>query len=372
MRLAMIGCGYVANMYRVSLQLHPSLKLVGVFDRDETRANVMGESTSTHVYSSLDECLDDDIDIVLNLTNPHSHYEITKKSLEHGKHVYTEKPIAMDLAQAKELVDFAEANGLCLSSAPCTLLNAAAQTAWKAIQEQKVGPVRLVYAEMDAGMVHRMPLHLWVNELGVPWPYRDEFEVGCTVEHAGYVLMWLTAFFGPARSVTAFSTCIVPEKVPGETINCGPDYSVANINFESGVLVKLTCGSYAPVDLQIRMFGEDGVLSIKNSRIDHSPVYFQRYMTIRRKRFLIPIRRRCRRAGGYGSKATKQGARHRDFFRGISEMADAIRQNKEPYMSARFCLHVNEMVLAIHNAREKGSCYHMTTTFNRMQPIADV
>ncbi len=371
MRLAMIGCGYVANMYRMSLRLHHDLKLVGVFDQDELRARTMGEATSARVYASLVKCLDDDLDIVLNLTNPRSHYEITQKCLEAGKHVYTEKPIAMDLAQAKELVDQAEARGLYLSSAPCTLLNETAQTAWRAIQDQRVGPIRLVYAEMDDGMVHRMPLHRWVNELGIPWPYRDEFEIGCTVEHAGYVLTWLAAFFGPARSISAFSSCIVPDKVSGETIDAAPDYSVANIQFESGVVARLTCGLYAPEDLRIRMFGDDGVLTVKNSRVDHSPVYAQKYMTIRSKMLLSPLRRRCRRAGGYGSRKTKRGVRHRDFCRGIVEMADAIRQNKPPYMSARFCLHVNEMVLAIHNALESASCYQMTTSFDRMHPIFD-
>jgi len=369
MRIAMVGCGYVANMYRHSLDLHPELELVGVFDHDVDRAKKMGDAASANVYSSMDECLGDGVDIILNLTNPRSHYEITKKALDAGKHVYTEKPIALDLDNAIALVKIAETNGLYLSSAPCTLLNEAAQTAWHAILNKEVGSIRLVYAEMDDGMVHRMPLHRWVNELGAPWPYRDEFETGCTIEHGGYVLTWLAAFFGPARSVTAFSSCLVPDKVPGELIDVAPDYSVANIQFESGVLVRLTCGIYGPVDLRMRMFGDDGVLTIKNSRIDRSPVYAQKYLTVRNKMFLNPIRCSCRRTEGYGGGKTKRGVRHRDFCRGIAEMAEAIKQNRPPYMSAQFCLHVNEMVLAIHNSQENASCYHMTTSFDQIQPI---
>ena len=91
-----------------------------------------------------------------------------------------------------------------------------------------MGVTRLVYAEMDDGMVHRMPYRKWVTEYGVGWPYRDEFETGCTVEHAGYVLTWLAAVFGPARTVTAFSSCLVPNKIADESEPITtPDFSVA-------------------------------------------------------------------------------------------------------------------------------------------------
>ena len=102
--------------------------------------------------------------------------------------------------------------GLGLASAPCSLLGETAQTVWRALRERVVGTVRLVYAEMDDGMVFRMPYRSWVSAAGVPWPAKDEFEVGCTFEHAGYYLTWFPAFFGPARTVTAFSACLAPDK----------------------------------------------------------------------------------------------------------------------------------------------------------------
>ena len=164
-------------------------------------------------YNSLDELLADSrVELVLNLTNPHSHYEVTRACLEAGKHVYTEKPLAMQFDQAQELVELAKARGLHLSGAPCSVLNQAAQSLWKAIREEQVGKPRLVYAEFDDGMVTLMPYKKWLSESGIPWPYKDEFEVGCTVEHAGYPLTWLVAFFGPARSVHAFATTLLPDK----------------------------------------------------------------------------------------------------------------------------------------------------------------
>ena len=51
-----------------------------------------------------------------------------------------------------------------------------------------VGQVRLVYAELDDNPVHLMAPEGWTNELGTPWPYLNEYRVGCTLEHAGYYL----------------------------------------------------------------------------------------------------------------------------------------------------------------------------------------
>src|SRR5262249_19068502 len=152
-------------------------------------------------YESLDELLADSrVEVVLNLTNPSSHYEVSRLTLLAGKHVYSEKPMAMRFDEAKELVELAENRRLQISSAPCSLLGETAQTMWKVLREERVGPVRLVYAELDDGLVHKMPYKLWLSESGAPWPYEDEFEVGCTVEHAGYYLTWLAAFFGPIES----------------------------------------------------------------------------------------------------------------------------------------------------------------------------
>ena len=370
MRLAMIGCGYVANMYRLTLPLHPELELVGVLDRDPVRASNMGELTSAKVYRDIDELLlDDTVDLVLNLTNPTSHYELTLACLNAGKHVYTEKPLALRLEQAKELVEVAERKGLQLSSAPCTLLNPAAQSVWKALREEPVGPIRLVYAEMEDGMVHRMPVHKWINEAGVPWPYRDEFETGCTVEHAGYVLSWLAAFFGPAETVSAFSATLVPEKVPTEDIRPAQDFSVGCITFENGVIARLTCGLYAPVDHALKFFGDEGVITVADPRNDRSSIHEQRYITVRRRRMLTPWRRRHALVGGNKKEVRYRGSQRRDFCAGVAEMAEAIAAGRSCRLSARFCLHVNELTLALHNALDQASPYRLTTRFEPIEPM---
>src|SRR3954462_15658818 len=108
MDLAIVGCGFVADMYLKTLKLHPELKLAGVYDRDPERANRFARFYGTRAYSTFDEFLNDkNVTIVANLTNPRSHFEVSKRALESGKHVYSEKPLAMTVPDAKALVDTA-------------------------------------------------------------------------------------------------------------------------------------------------------------------------------------------------------------------------------------------------------------------------
>jgi predicted dehydrogenase len=370
MRVAMLGAGYVANMYRLTMPLHPELVLTGVYDVDATRTKEMARLTSSRAYPSLEALLADArVDLVMNLTNPRAHFETTLACLNAGKHVYTEKPIALELERAKKLVALADEKRLMLSSAPCTLLNEAAQTLWKAVRERVVGRIRMVYAEMDDGMVHRMPVQKWVNEAGVVWPYVDEFETGCTVEHAGYVLTWLAAMFGPAASVTAFSTTIVPDKLPGRAIETARDFSVGCVVFKSGVVARITCGLYAPVDHQLKVFGDDGVLVLQDPRRDRSPLYYRKYLTLRRARRLTPWRRQYPLVESGRKQVKYRGSQQRDFCSGVSDMAKALERGKACRLSAAFCLHVNEITLALHGATEQARTYEMTTTFGPIEPL---
>src|ERR1700678_2374855 len=201
MRIAIVGCGYVADFYMRTLRNHPELELVSVMDRDAHRSARFSKFYGTRRASSLAEVLDDPrVELVVNLTNPDSHFEVSSAALMAGKHVYSEKPLAMSLERAEELVALARDRGLHVTSAPCGVLGEAAQTAWKALRGGAVGTPRLVYAELDDGPIHLMGCEGWKSESGPPWPCKDEFEVGCTLEHAGYNVSWLPAVFLAART----------------------------------------------------------------------------------------------------------------------------------------------------------------------------
>jgi predicted dehydrogenase len=371
MHVAIVGCGFVADYYLGTLPLHPELKLTGITDRNEDRAKLLSTYHKVPRYNSLQDLLADPrVEIVLNLTNPRSHFEVSRAALESGKHVYSEKPLGMNMEEAIRLIELAERNGLQITSAPCSLLGETAQTLWKALRDEVVGKVRVVYAEMDDGMIHLMPYRKWISDSGIPWPYKDEFEIGCTLEHAGYYLTWLAAWFGPAKSVTSFASIQVAEKLPDEVLDMNsPDFSVACIQFESGVVARLTCSILAPHDHQLKIVGDKGTLFTNDCWHYYSPVYTRKMMKIRRKTFMSPIRKRHRLLKSDIRRIPGQGAAQMDFCRGVAEMAAAIRENRESRLPPSFALHINEIALAIHYAREQGATYHMTTTFNPIEPM---
>lgn len=338
-------------MYRLTLPMHPELVLAGVYDRLHDRRDTMAELTGSQAYADFDALLADPApQIVLNLTNPHDHYETTKALLNAGKHVYTEKPLAMRLDHAQELTQMARDRGLHLVSAPCTLLNPVAQTLWASLRDTIAGRVRLVHAEMEDGMVPRAPVEKWINEAGVPWPAVDEFEVGCTVEHAGYVLSWLCAMFGPVVEMTAHSEELMPDKIDGKRLTPAPDFSVSIMKFESGVVARMTNGIYAAHDHGLTVFADDGVISVEDPRSDTSPIKLRRYQKIRRRRFLSPLATRIKPKGPKETIAKYRGSQTRDFCRAIADMAGAIVEGRAPYTSPEFACHITEVTLAAHFA----------------------
>lgn len=369
--IAFVGCGYVADLYMAHLSSHPELRLLGVTDRVSERRERFAHHYGVDAYPSLDALLADErVEIVVNLTNPRSHYEVSRAALLAGKHVYCEKPLAMAYEEALELVELAESRGLQIVSAPCNVLSETAQTLWKALREHRAGRVRAVYAEMDDGMVHRMAYRRWLSVSGVPWPYKDEFEVGCTLEHAGYYLTWLLAFFGPVQSVTAFSSTLIEDKVPGEPLEVdAPDFSVACLEFRGGIVARLTCSIVGEHDHALRIFGDDGVLSVKDCWFYRSPVAFRRLVTIRRRTFLSPLPIPIPLKGKHLPLAAAAGSAHMDFCRGIGEMAEALGAGRTPRLSPRFSLHLTEVVLAIHNAGARSSTYVPRSTFEPMEPM---
>ncbi len=364
-RIAIVGCGFVADYYISTLAAHPGLELGGVVDRDAERAAAFALHHGVTRYASLDELLADDVTIVVNLTNPRSHSAVTRAALSAGKHVYSEKPLATELEVAKQLVDLARSSGLQLSSAPCSLLGETAQTMWKAVRDQRVGTIRAVYAEMDEGLVHRMPFGQWSSEAGAAWPYRDEFELGTVIEHAGYVVTWLPAIFGPVSYIAGFADCLIPDKAGVAT--SGTDFSVAVLRFESGVVARVTCSLVAPHDHSLRIVGDRGVLATDDTWFYDSSVTVRRSVNILRRHQWLPRRRIS--LSGSPRKYRYRGTQQMDFARGIADLAEAIRDGRPPRLSAEYCLHTNEIVLALDTALRTSTRYDMTTSFDPVEPM---
>ena len=144
--IAIIGCGNIAGPYTQDIARHPHLRLKGVTDIDLARAQALADKAGCAVYPSVEAILaDPDVSVVVNLTIFEAHYEITRRALEAGKHVYSEKPLALNVADAQALVALAAERGLRLGCSPFVHLGEAQQTAWKLIRDGRLAAVEDVH-----------------------------------------------------------------------------------------------------------------------------------------------------------------------------------------------------------------------------------
>lgn len=372
MRFAIVGCGFVADLYMQTLANHPGLELVGVFDCDMDRLRRFAKYYRLESYSCMKDLLTDpSVELVANLTNPRSHYAVSKSALEAGKHVYSEKPLAMNLNEAEELVSIAEGRGLSLACAPCNVLGETAQTFWKALRDGCIGTPRLAYAELDEGQLF-MDYRSWISRSGTPWPFKDEFEVGCTLEHAGYYLGWLTTFFGPAKQIVSVRG-VTGDGTGPIAKDYAPAFATACIDFASGVVARITCSTFTVGDHTFRVFGDDGILSTVDSWDYASPVYISYRIPKSwqdkhpRRAEILGMRRRVPPVRRSPFVFDDHRGLRMDFGRGLAEVADALREGRDSRMSARWSLHVTELALAM-NAGE-GIPRQMHTTYAPIAPM---
>ncbi len=349
MKIAFVGCGYVADMYRQCLDLHSDgLELAGVYDRDSERLAAFTKTWGDRAYASLADLLaEPDLGVVVNLTDPENHAPVTRAAIAAGRHVYSEKPLGMTLSEARGLRDAAARAGVRLAAAPSNILGEQAQTLWRAVREGAVGRVRLVYAELDDGMVHKADYRNWISRSGRRWPAEGEFETGCTFEHAGYVVTLLVAMFGPVRRVTAYASLLIPDKECDQPVHPAPDFSCGLLEFDGGIVARVTNSIVAPYDHRLRIVGDAGVLQVEEPWDFAGPVRLKRTATSRLDRFL---ERRFPSRKGRVVKAVRpvpfrsgRGRPPMDFLRGVSEFAEAVAAGRPGRMDADLAVHITEV-----------------------------
>jgi predicted dehydrogenase len=406
MKIAFVGCGYVFDIYMRTRWAHPEIEICGVFDIDTSRSAVVARHYGFHVYPSYDALLADPrVETVINLTSIQSHYETTKRALEAGKHVYSEKPLTTDLERTRELFALAAARGRIFTGAPCNLFSDAISTMWKAIRDGAIGKPVLVYAELDDNPAHLMNLEKVQSPTGAPFPYAEELQEGCTVEHVGYHLVWICAMFGPALSVTAFSKNLIEQKTatplsPPDT----PDFSVGCLNFANGVAARITCSWVAPRDHRFRIIGDRGEIAADNAFHDQSHVHLERFSRVSlsaRKAYSarsqpligrlfgiggrrLPLVRRWKSHAVEAERDVGRSLKHKfvswlrrreiyaqDKLLGIAEMARAIREGRPQPLPPDFLLHLNELTLLIQRSGPGGLTTTPTTTFKPFEPLVD-
>jgi len=348
-RLGIVGCGSISVPYAKAIAATEGLELVAAADALPERAEELVATYGGIAHESLASLLADErVEAVVNLTGATAHVDVTTAALEAGKHVHSEKPLALSYGDARALVELAAARGLVLSASPATLLGEAEQTLWKLVREGAIGRVRVAYAEANWGHIeawHPSPLTI--------------YSVGPAGDVGVYSLAILTAILGPARRVTAFGATVEPDRVDRDgrpfTIET-PDLVVALIELESGVLVRLTASFYVGPGKQrgIELHGDGGMLHLAawsefDSRLqltttENGDDYED-----------VPL--------------VRPGYRGNDWARALVDLAEAARDGRPPRASGEQAAHLVEILDAMDVSRRDGGTVEVRSSFVQPPPM---
>ena len=231
--VGVIGAGVISDQYLSNLTVFPDVTVRFIADIDLPRAAAQAEKWGVPGSGTVEELLsDDDIEIVVNLTIPAAHVEVALQALAAGKHVWGEKPYALDRASAAELRDAAVAAGKTVSVAPDTFLGAGLQTALRTIREGRIGtPLNGLTLFQSPGPEswHPSPEFLFAYGAG------PLFDIG------PYYITTLVQAFGPVKKVTATASKSRATRTIGSGPKAGTEFPVdvptnhsALIEFENG------------------------------------------------------------------------------------------------------------------------------------------
>ncbi len=113
LKVAIVGCGKIADSHAAQIQRIPGCKMVGACDREELMAKQLCERFPIEAsYTDLDDLIAKALPDVVHITTPpQSHFKIARECLQRGCHVYVEKPFTLDTEEAQELIDIAKRTG---------------------------------------------------------------------------------------------------------------------------------------------------------------------------------------------------------------------------------------------------------------------
>ncbi|MDD9977649.1 MAG: Gfo/Idh/MocA family oxidoreductase, partial [Boseongicola sp.] len=298
----------------------------------------------------------DDIDIVVNLTIPAAHFEVSSACLKAGKHVYSEKPFVLSLEEGAALKSLADANGLRVGSAPDTFLGGSHQQARKLIDDGAVGTVTGGTAfVMSHGMEH--------------WHPNPDFfflpGAGPILDVGPYYVINLIQLIGPVTRVAGFATTpdatrtIASEPRKGEQIPVETPTTIHSVlEFASGAVVTLVASwdvwgghRHAPMEL----YGSKGSLflpdpnffagKLEMAGIDESPAEVAPW--------------------NHPFGVINDGEQANYRVSGLADMVRAIQEGGPHRCSLEMSLHAVEVMTGVLKAGETGQVVTMTTSCDR-------
>jgi predicted dehydrogenase len=347
--IGVIGCGRISPQYLENLvrRFAFCLNTVALADIVPEAAKTRAEEFDVPRVCTVEELLaDPEIEIVVNLTVPAAHYEVTMAALEAGKHVYTEKPLAVTREEGKTVVETARNKGLLLGGAPDTFLGAGLQTCRKLLDEGWVGQPLVAQGFIA---------------MGVPVARYHKAGVGPMFDMGPYYVTALVALLGPV--IRATGSAQIPFAIKSNPDPLRPDYGqpftvdtptvVSGVlDFESGVVgtVTTTCEifGYQP---RLVIYGTEGVLTCNDPNMFGGPVLVRR------------------RSGEAREVPLTHGYDNRNRGLGVADMAYALRNKRPVRANGELMYHVHDVMHAIHDASREGVHVELQSRIERPAPF---
>ncbi len=363
-KLGIVGCGVISDAY---LQGAGRSQLVAVKACTDLVPEVAAAQAAAYGIAAvgIEELLaDPEIEIVVNLTVPLAHAEVSLRAIEAGKHVYSEKPIATTFAEGRELSAAARAKGVRLGSAPDTFLGAGHQAVRRAIDAGRIGRVvagAACFASHGMETWHPNPLFFYKRGGG---PILD---IG------PYPVTQLVNLLGPVESVVAhtsrgFATrTVTSEPRRGEVIEVEvPTMANGALGFANGANVAITVGweVWKHAREPIELYGSEGTL------LNPDPNFFGGRPRLSERNGDwqdLPIEAH---PFGAPNRRTKSGVMVADYrMLGVLDMAQAIKEGRPHRANGDLALHVLEVLTAIERSSVESQRIRIETICERPAPL---
>ena len=270
--VGLVGCGTISTVYLRNAAGFDSLRVVACSDADRAAAERTAVTHGLAACTTEELMRRDDVDVVLCLTPPDWHADVALQAIAAGKHVYTEKPLATSVDDARWVLAQASSAGVLVGSAPDTFLGAGIQTVKQAIDDGVIGAPAVAQIRLLAGPPekwHPSPAFLYA-ELSGPLMDLGPYAVATAIE-----------LFGPVANVTALATM---PRTAGVTLD-GAEFPIAEptrvagvLAHESGVLTTITTTDDAngPARYGVEVHGLDGSLLGGDPNTFNGPVILAR------------------------------------------------------------------------------------------------
>ena len=353
-RVGIIGCGNISGIYLKNLTASRDVRIVACADLDQERAKARAAEFGIPKACTVDDLLSDpDVDLVVNLTIPRSHAEISQRALEAGKHVYVEKPLAVRPEDGAKVLALAEAKGLRVACAPETFLGGAIQTCRKLLDDGAIGrPVAVNAFMMGEGPESWHPDPAFFYQTGG----------GPLFDMGPYYLTALIFLLGGITRVTSSAAIpfaerkITSEPQYGKIIKVETPTHIAGVlDFASGVVATLVTSFdvRGEADLPfIEIYGTEGTLRAPD------PNGFGGRVEIRRAGSSaweeVPL--------SFGYTGNERGI-------GVIDLARAIAEGRPHRASGRMAYHVLEAMQGMLDASAEGRHVRLSGFDGRPEPM---